>query len=510
MKKFRNYTKTEKIIAIVLAIVVAAGVFWGSWTVLTTLTGRAAVEKVGFSLDPETGTFAPGQSFNVALKVNTNQDEVNVAAAYLKFNKDQLELKAVKRNTANQDVQNPIFESDLGSTANVSEANSKGEVTVVGLTGDQYHDTHGWFKGSGTLATLTFSGKKAGVTTEVTFDKAKSSIARVSDNSDILDLATGGRYAIGQAGTQPSIVLDPSSGTYKANQNFKVGLKINSLESEINVAACYFKFNPEYIKVKNVKRYTANQNVGNPIFESDMGSSTDLNQVNQKGELAVVGLTGDAYHNEHGWFKGEGTLADVTFEGLKNDTHADVDVLQSKSALVRVSDNSNILGYVQGGKYQFSEYAIQELVAQIKSPQDGAVFLKGDTIAFEGEVTGITPATDAVSADQAIQYKWTSSKDGEIGTELKFDKSDLSVNDHKITFEVTEGDKKASDSVSITVKEVSVAEGDEGEVTGAEEERGFLGNLPTSGIVIGVIILIALVVTIVLWGLSRRKLRATK
>ncbi|MFC1651528.1 cohesin domain-containing protein [Patescibacteria group bacterium] len=505
MKKFPEYLKNGKIINIVLVVVIAAGAFWGGWAVLNTLTGRAAVSETGFYLDPETGTFAPGEKFNVALKVNTNQDEVNVAAAYLKFNKDQLELKSVKRNTANQDTAvSPIFESDLGSTANVSESNQNGELAVVGLTGDQYHDTNGWFKGEGTLATLTFAGKKAGVTAEVSFDKAKSSIVKVAGNSNILDTATGGRYTIGQAGNQPSITLDPSEGTYKVNQDFKVKAKINSLDNEINVAACYFEFDPEFIKVKNVKRYTANQNVETPIFESDMGSSTDLNQVNQSGELAVVGLTGDAYHNEHGWFKGEGTLADITFEGLKNDAYADVDVLQSKSSLVKVDGNTNILGYIQGGKYQFSEYAVSELTAKIKSPQNGAAFLRGDAITFEGEVSGNTPAASSLSATE--EFKWTSDKDGEIGTELKFDKDNLSLNDHKITFEVTQNNKKASDSVSISVREAGISE--DGEIAASEDEdKGFLGNLPTSGIVIGVIILIALIATVVIWAFSRRKLK---
>ncbi|GEM_PF-6710493 len=510
MKKFRNYTPTEKVIAIVLAVVVASGVLFGSWKILSTFIGKAAIENVGFALSPSTGTFAPGEEFKVDLKVNSGTVDVNVAAAYLKFNPSELELRAIKRYTANQDVPKPSFESDLGSTPGVAAANKTGELAVVGLTGDQYHDAHGWFKGEGTLATLTFEGKKAGAVSEVTFDKAKSSLVSVKSNKNIIESLTGGRYTIGQAGNQPSITLDPTTGSYKTNQDFNVKVKINSLTTEINVAACYLKFDPSQIKVKSSIRHTANYNRPDAIFESDLGSSTDLNKVNQDGELVIVGLTGDAYHNQHGWFKGEGVLADLTFEGLKKDVTAKVEIIQNKSTLASVSGNKNILGYVKGGEYKFNKTGVEEVFqVNIKSPQNGANFFKGDKITFEVEV--INPTT--IGVNENYTYKWTSDRDGELSTAVKFDKDDLSVNTHKITVEVTDAaGKKATDSVTIAVKEKSApvtetsSQGEEMEETGGVKVFGT--KLPTSGIIIGTIVLLALIITVVLWALSRRKVSA--
>ncbi len=505
MKKFRNYTSTEKAIAVILAVVVGSGVLFGSWKILSTLTGKAATENIGFALSPSTGTYDTNESFKVDLKVNSGDLEANVAAAYLKFDSSELELKGVTRYTANQNVSSPIFESDLGSTADVATANKSGELAVVGLTGDQYHDSHGWFKGEKTFATLTFAGLKSGVVAEVTFDKAKSSLVSVESNKNIIKSLTGGSYTIGATGNQPSITLDPALGTYKANEDFNVEIKVNSLTTEINVAAAYLRFDPTQIKVKSSVRHTANYDRSDAIFESDLGSSTDLTTVNKEGLLAVVGLTGDAYHNEHGWFKGEGVLADITFEGLQNNITSKVKVTQAKSTLASVSGNKNILGYVKDGEYTFSESSVEETFkANIISPQNGATFIKGDKITFEGEA--VNPA--ALSASETYTYKWTSNKDGELGTAKKFDKSNLSVNTHKITLTVTNAaGKTATDSVSVTVKEKTTTTTEE---TG-EETSGvtvFGTKLPTSGIVIGIIVLLALIVTIVLWALSRRKLRA--
>ncbi len=509
MKKFKHYTTKEKILAITLSLLIAVGVVIGSFVILRSFESKASVKENSLSLSPDSGKFTPGEEFRVNVELNTGLNEINVGAATLNFNKDQLELKNIQRNTANQDVASPSFESDLGSTTSIDSANQAGKVMVSGLTGDQYHNANGWFKGTGTLATLTFVGKKAGTVAELSFDKNASSLVRVSDNTDVLEFATSGHYTIGDTGNQPSITVEPDTGEYQINKKFNTQLKINSFEHEINVAAAYLSFNPAELKVDSFKKHTANQNSENPIFESDMGSSTNLAEVNKTGKLAIVGLTGDAYHNEHGWFKGEGTLADITFVGLKNDITAKVWVDKPSCSLARVSDNQNILGYVTGGEYKISEIAVADsFTASIKLPQNGASFKTDDKVTFEGVVNRNAAA---VSLADEFDYKWSSDKADELSTELKFDKDNLATGEHKITFEVKDkSGKQATDEASITISDFVVTEdpASADESGDTPETGGFAGiasNLPTAGIIFGSIVLIALVITFGLWIFSRRK-----
>jgi hypothetical protein len=92
-------------------------------------------------------------------------------------------------------------------------------------------------------------------------------------------------------------------------------------------------------------------------------------------------------------------------------------------------------------------------VVSISSPTDGSTFLSGETISSVGS------ASDTEDIDLTAGLAWTSSVDGPISTGGTFSAA-LSDGIHTITASVTDsGGATGSDSVSITVGTVVVADG---------------------------------------------------
>ncbi|MDP2481461.1 MAG: hypothetical protein Q8W49_13305 [Candidatus Palauibacterales bacterium] len=95
--------------------------------------------------------------------------------------------------------------------------------------------------------------------------------------------------------------------------------------------------------------------------------------------------------------------------------------------------------------------ANQPPTATITAPSDGAQFLEGEDITFEG--SGTDPEDGSLSGTSLV---WTSDLDGQLGTSTGFDRSDLSVGTHEITLTATDADGAAgSASVSITVQRLT-------------------------------------------------------
>jgi hypothetical protein len=83
----------------------------------------------------------------------------------------------------------------------------------------------------------------------------------------------------------------------------------------------------------------------------------------------------------------------------------------------------------------------------IHSPANGASFLVGDNISFQGE------ADDGEGGDLSLSLRWTSSINGEIGTGASFT-AQLNAGEHTITARIEE--PAASASVVISVREAGI------------------------------------------------------
>jgi Tol biopolymer transport system component len=89
-------------------------------------------------------------------------------------------------------------------------------------------------------------------------------------------------------------------------------------------------------------------------------------------------------------------------------------------------------------------------VLKIISPADGAEFTEGDPITFQS--SAIDPEDGSLTGSALV---WTSSIDGQVGTDESFTRSDLSVGTHTITLTATDSDGNSSSaSINITVSSV--------------------------------------------------------
>ena len=89
----------------------------------------------------------------------------------------------------------------------------------------------------------------------------------------------------------------------------------------------------------------------------------------------------------------------------------------------------------------------ESLTATITSPISNTPFSYGDTITFSG--SGTDPEDGILHPDS---LKWTSDKDGQIGSGTSFVKDDLSISRHVITLAVSDSDGNSDyDNVTITI-----------------------------------------------------------
>ena len=86
----------------------------------------------------------------------------------------------------------------------------------------------------------------------------------------------------------------------------------------------------------------------------------------------------------------------------------------------------------------------------IYMPQDGAVYVEGDTVSFISKLSNL-------DATETYTYSWVSSLDGEIGTTAAVSTATLTAGVHDIIFTVTDstGNTVVTDAVTITVGESS-------------------------------------------------------
>jgi hypothetical protein len=102
------------------------------------------------------------------------------------------------------------------------------------------------------------------------------------------------------------------------------------------------------------------------------------------------------------------------------------------------------LGQVASPNITITITAPPSIKALITSPENESVFAHGDPITFDCLVAGGTPP---------YTYSWISNIDGNIGNLQTFNKTDLSIGDHKITLIVTDStgatDTKSIESIHI-------------------------------------------------------------
>lgn len=217
---------------------------------------------------PASGTFTEGESFWVALMVNTGTDAVNALAAYLTYPEDKLQPLGV--DTAGSVIEMWAEKNFSGGRIEIS-----GGVPTPGFSGVKKIIALGFkVKVSSGSATLTFSDDSAVVTD--------------AENKDIFSLSTSGegKYAFIPKPAAPSTPSTPSTPS-------QTGAKPQPpVISEIAVggitqsgATIYWKTDQE---ANAVVEYG---------FTQAYGSSTTDDQLAKEHSLVISGLSPEAlYH----------------------------------------------------------------------------------------------------------------------------------------------------------------------------------------------------------------------
>lgn len=163
-------------------------------------TGALAAASATLALSPNTSSVAVGQTFDVAIVLNTGGANTSGVDISLRFDKDKLNIVDIKNGT--------IYDQYIGKNIN----NATGVATISGLASS----TDSLFTGTGTFATITFRALTAG-TAAVTFNhtpgnKNDTNVANFDTQEEALGAVTNGSYTITGSGSNGTTTTSGSKG----------------------------------------------------------------------------------------------------------------------------------------------------------------------------------------------------------------------------------------------------------------------------------------------------------
>ncbi len=150
-----------------------------------------------FNLDPLSKNINIGDQFDVSIKLDTQNKEVEAVQTELSFNKDLIEITAVSFSG--------IF------AANHQNINNSGGVVQVGSTTES---ADAGFNGNTNWVTLTIKGKTKG-STELRFSCSLSGILELTTHTNLLDCSSlvAGSYTVTEESQpQPTATPTPEPG----------------------------------------------------------------------------------------------------------------------------------------------------------------------------------------------------------------------------------------------------------------------------------------------------------
>lgn len=181
------------------------------YNVLMPITYAAA--SATLALSPSTSSIANGQTFEVAIVLNTTGVNTSGTDISLRFDKDKLNIVDIRNGT--------IYDQYVGKNIN----NTTGIATISGLASS----SDSLFTGTGTFATITFRAVGTG-TAAVTFNhtpgnKNDTNVANFDTQEEALGSVTNGSYTIG--GSSGSSTTTTGSTTTTTNTTTTTGTATN-------------------------------------------------------------------------------------------------------------------------------------------------------------------------------------------------------------------------------------------------------------------------------------------
>lgn len=169
-------------------------IFWVALAAVACMAAPASVSAATLSLSPSTGSFAAGDTFEVKILLNTSGNTTSGTDAYVRF--DPNSLQVVDANSSAEGTQ--ILPGSLYSQTSYNQVDTS--TGKISFSGSKSGGSPG-YKGTGTLATITFSAVKQISTTPVTFDftsgsTTDSNVIDQTSSDDVLTSVTDASYTV--------------------------------------------------------------------------------------------------------------------------------------------------------------------------------------------------------------------------------------------------------------------------------------------------------------------------
>src|SRR3989344_211034 len=173
--------------------------------VVATFNSVSAAAAATLALSPNSSSVANGQTFDVAIILNTGGANTSGTDISLRFDKDKLNIVDIRNGT--------IYDQYIGKNIN----NTTGIATISGLSSS----TDALFTGTCTFATITFRAVGAG-TAAVTFNhtpgnKNDTNVANFDTQEEALASVTNGSYIVAGSGSSSTTSNTGTSTTTSTN-----------------------------------------------------------------------------------------------------------------------------------------------------------------------------------------------------------------------------------------------------------------------------------------------------
>jgi len=488
----------KKFLTASLIVVIAVGAAVGGWFLWKEYLGQAAA-GVTLSLDPAKKTVDVGQTISTKVMVNTANKEISGFQFHVTY--DQ------KKFSASID--------DSGSL--MQKKNSRGDKGIW-----LYKDVeNGLIKGNGGLS-VPYKGSNGFLATvkfkalvpvspgsdNIKFDKSN---CRVYENipgkaPNVLQSVENARYTVtGEVGAErtATLALEPAKTARAKGDVFDVKLKVNTGNQEISGFQAYINYPKDNFSVTL----------------SDAGSL--MQKKNSKGDKGIwlYKTAEDGLIKLNGGlsvpYKGSnGLLVTLKIKGLvKTEPQADNFVFnESKTAVYANIEGQapNILKSVTNGRYTITTIGIQE-------KPEAPIELKGEAGNTVVKWTWKwNPRVDAVTNQLAGFKLYVGTESGKYGGPIdigeKYTYTSTGLTNDTTHYAVVKA-YNANGVLSDPSNEASATPSGSKQWGGpgqpSEPGTGGIFNMPSSliatGIVIGSALLVALIISIVIWALARKR-----
>jgi len=482
----------KKFLTAMLIIVVAVGAAVGGWLLYKEYESRAAVGKVTMKLDPKSKTVSKGQTISAKVMLE-NLGGKKIQGARFKLKYDNSAFNATEVDTA---------KSDFGLFPNIDDAlNEKGYVKLEASIGGGTPIT----KDSALIAIVQLKAiKKTSPSRDnTTFvaDKDKTAVFEWlggGKKQNVLGVREGATYAVseGEVPGEAKLSFLPTSTKRNVGSTFNAEIRLDTAGEDVSSVAIFLGYDPvDSFRVTLSKKGSVFSNF---LREEISGGIVSFNAGGSKRVKSSNAL-----------------VATLKVKGTKKVTPtADNFVFDEGKCkvgkYVGPGNVVNILGSVKNGRYTITTVGVQE-------KPETPIELKGEAGNTVIKWTWKwNPRADAVSNQLAGFKLYVGTESGKYGGPIdigeKYTYTSTGLTNDTTHYAVVKA-YNANGVLSNPSNEASATPSGSKQWGGpgqpSEPSTGGIFNMPSSliatGIVIGSALLVALIISIVIWALARKR-----